>query len=649
MNTPPFMVAAALLFWGSQVGLVALAALLAAALETSRLVERRWDLSRENQHRLSDLCAALFAVVTVVLYVRGEPSQAAGRMMGWAPLFFAPLLAAQAYSAQGAIDAGAFFWSQRRGDDAVPRWQVDVSYAFAGVCLLAAGGGNTRSAAFYPAAFALTGWALWSLRPRSSGAPAFLALLTLAGGLGHEGHRGLNALQPIVEQTGAEIVFGIVKAGLKDPFKSSTAIGSIGALKRSDRIFLRVAADGALRPPSLLQNASYDLYKGRDWLASGPAFTDIPPSAETGRWELAAAPRAARSLRMSAPFAKGQGVLALPLGAFRVEGLPAGSLRRSRLGAIVVEAAPGSADFVVRFGAAAAGEPPSPRDLAVPEALRGTLTRTARELGLGAGRPRDAMAAVARFFAERFTYTLYQEDRGARGDPLEDFLLRTKAGHCEHFATATVLLLRAAGVPARYATGFAVSEFSRLEGAWIVRQRHAHAWASVFVDGAWTELDTTPSSWVECEDARAPAWLPLEDLASWLRLEAGRALRGDAPRRGAVWGLAAVALYLAWRLRGGLGKVSLARARRAGAAGPGVPGLDSELYAVEAALAGKGRGRRASETAEAWALRVDPAGRLPGLARLHERYRFDPAGLSAEERAALRAGAVSVLADFGKT
>jgi transglutaminase-like putative cysteine protease len=44
--------------------------------------------------------------------------------------------------------------------------------------------------------------------------------------------------------------------------------------------------------------------------------------------------------------------------------------------------------------------------------------------------------------------------------PLARFLLRTRSGHCEYFATATVLLLRQLGIPARYAVGYAVHEAS---------------------------------------------------------------------------------------------------------------------------------------------------------------------------------------------
>lgn len=63
--------------------------------------------------------------------------------------------------------------------------------------------------------------------------------------------------------------------------------------------------------------------------------------------------------------------------------------------------------------------------------------------------------------------------------PLSTFLLKNRSGHCEYFATATTLLLREVGIPARYAIGFSVSEFSPLENQFIVRGRDSHAWTLV--------------------------------------------------------------------------------------------------------------------------------------------------------------------------
>jgi len=48
-------------------------------------------------------------------------------------------------------------------------------------------------------------------------------------------------------------------------------------------------------------------------------------------------------------------------------------------------------------------------------------------------------------------------------------------------------------VPTRYAVGYSVQEWSRLEQRYIVRARHGHSWALVYVNGAWRDVDTTPA------------------------------------------------------------------------------------------------------------------------------------------------------------
>jgi hypothetical protein len=216
---------------------------------------------------------------------------------------------------------------------------------------------------------------------------------------------------------------------------------------------------------------------------------------------------------------------------------------------------------------------------------------------------------------------------------------RTRAGHCEYFATATVLLLRAAGLPARYATGFALQEYSELESAWVVRQRHAHAWARVHVDGTWMDVDTTPPQWFVVEAGTAPAWVGASDLWSWLRFRAAQAWSGSDEYLYPATALIVLpfVLWLAWRLY-------RSRTRGHGATVAGShgewPGMDSELYLIERRLNTTGWGRRQHETVTDWVHRLRAespldASSLIEIAELHCRYRFDPAGLSPAERTRL--------------
>ena len=77
-------------------------------------------------------------------------------------------------------------------------------------------------------------------------------------------------------------------------------------------------------------------------------------------------------------------------------------------------------------------------------------------------------------------------------DPLAYFLFTRRAGHCEYFASA-ILMLRSLGIPARYINGFQTGEFNDVGGDYIVRASDAHgAGGSLFPGYGWIEFDPTP-------------------------------------------------------------------------------------------------------------------------------------------------------------
>jgi len=95
-----------------------------------------------------------------------------------------------------------------------------------------------------------------------------------------------------------------------------------------------------------------------------------------------------------------------------------------------------------------------------------------------------------------FTYTLADYTQDASVDPIEDFLVNRKSGHCEYYASALTVMLQKLGVPARVATGFKGSDYNTSGRFHIVRQRHAHSWVEAFVpeEGRWRRLDPTPAA-----------------------------------------------------------------------------------------------------------------------------------------------------------
>ena len=89
-----------------------------------------------------------------------------------------------------------------------------------------------------------------------------------------------------------------------------------------------------------------------------------------------------------------------------------------------------------------------------------------------------------------FVYSLEPERLGP--DAIDDFLFGTRVGFCGHYASAFVMLMRAAGIPARVVTGYLGGEWIPYGGYLLVRQSDAHAWAEVWLEGqGWARVDPT--------------------------------------------------------------------------------------------------------------------------------------------------------------
>lgn len=104
------------------------------------------------------------------------------------------------------------------------------------------------------------------------------------------------------------------------------------------------------------------------------------------------------------------------------------------------------------------------------------------------------------YFQSHYAYD-QRPGRTPKGkDFVADFLNDSRRGYCVHFASAAVMLLRAAGIPARYVVGVTVGA-DELQSASLEKglptmdldDHHAHAWAEIYVDGlGWRPVEMTP-------------------------------------------------------------------------------------------------------------------------------------------------------------
>jgi transglutaminase-like putative cysteine protease len=130
----------------------------------------------------------------------------------------------------------------------------------------------------------------------------------------------------------------------------------------------------------------------------------------------------------------------------------------------------------------------------LPRASNPRATALAAEWRAASASDAEVVSRAIAFLRQgRYVYTLEPPLLGAQ--PVDDFLFNTKAGFCEHFSSAFVFLMRAAGVPARIVTGYQGGELNSVDQIITVRQSDAHAWAEVFLAGrGWVRVDPTAAA-----------------------------------------------------------------------------------------------------------------------------------------------------------
>ena len=197
------------------------------------------------------------------------------------------------------------------------------------------------------------------------------------------------------------------------------------------------------------------------------------------------------------------------------------------------------------------GTSPSPEYLALPEnpSLRSKIKTLARSFGPPS---RDSLVALRTHLRSRCRYSL-DLALPENSDPVEGFLFETREGYCTHFASATVLLARAMGFPARLAFGWSGGRYFEGPNLFVFRAKEAHAWSEIFLeDLGWVIFETTPPSRNEGQSSLAPANEPPPLPDDFANDNANSADSSLAPLlRASLWtaGCAAVVLLILHLIR----------------------------------------------------------------------------------------------------
>lgn len=138
-------------------------------------------------------------------------------------------------------------------------------------------------------------------------------------------------------------------------------------------------------------------------------------------------------------------------------------------------------------------KPPKLNESQVPKHLTASLNEFIQKhnLHLSENLPLDLQGV----FQTHFSYTLTPPNPKGKGqDFISFFLNTTQQGYCEYFASASVMVLRMQGIPARLVKGFAYPQKAPGSDQWMFRRKSAHAWVEYWQNDKWHTYDPTPES-----------------------------------------------------------------------------------------------------------------------------------------------------------
>ncbi|MBT0771323.1 transglutaminase domain-containing protein [Kineosporia sp. J2-2] len=135
------------------------------------------------------------------------------------------------------------------------------------------------------------------------------------------------------------------------------------------------------------------------------------------------------------------------------------------------------------------------RWLQVPVTLPQRVRDLGTQLAAGATSRLAAVRAVEARLGRMMTYTLDAPVPTGGQDAVDFALFDSRQGYCEHFASAEIMLLRSAGIPARMVVGYLADGSDVVDGGrQVIRGAQAHAWVEVwFPDAGWVTSDPTPA------------------------------------------------------------------------------------------------------------------------------------------------------------
>ncbi len=132
------------------------------------------------------------------------------------------------------------------------------------------------------------------------------------------------------------------------------------------------------------------------------------------------------------------------------------------------------------------------RYLALPGEVPSRVRDLAIQLTAAEPTPYDRAHAIEQYLRQTYPYTLDVPRPPANRDLVDYFLFDLRKGYCDYYASAMVILARAAGIPARLVVGYATGTYNEKTAHYIVTQANAHSWVEVYFPGiGWVPFEPT--------------------------------------------------------------------------------------------------------------------------------------------------------------
>jgi transglutaminase-like putative cysteine protease len=269
--------------------------------------------------------------------------------------------------------------------------------------------------------------------------------------------------------------------GLKTGIAKEVSLGKVGEIQQDNTLAFRVyGLSQGLRDPYWRVQV-FDTYQSGLWVNNLKGSQALPKGTGDVQYTVVLEPHYDDYLpALDYPYSLSslEGIKA------QVFAAPGGVFRAST-----------SINRPVRYTASSVFEPPNWDEdlepyLEVPKDVPKGIRNLAQELSRNAKTNEEKLKRVIDHFSKGYAYSLKLEK--FEGDPLEYFLLVSKKGNCEYYASATALLLRLMDVPARVVGGFKGAIWNNYGNYYIITNSMAHVWVEAYINGKWVRVDTTP-------------------------------------------------------------------------------------------------------------------------------------------------------------